>query len=407
MRILILSQYCWPEVDHKCLPLAIEIKKAGHEVEILSGFPNRPNGKIYPGYKMSLFFRETASGIRIIRVPSYLDHSQSGIKRMISYITFAISASFIGQFLIKKPDVVFAYHAPATIAVPAIYFKLIFRCKVFYDINDYWPDTIEELGMLKNKMLLKILKFYCTNTYSFFDNINVVSKGYKNKLLELGVPETKISLIYNWSLPIDNVKSNYFDKYENDFNNNFIVLYAGNIGQAQSLSILLDVASMFKNDMISDIKIYILGSGVEKEQLEKEVNDRLLSDYIIFTGFIPSNNVGQFLETADVLLLHLKRIPLFDITIPSKLVSYFISKKPVLCGVGGESAEIVNNFGAGLSFESENVTDLYKKIILMKSFDKNKMQKMGEAGRFVYDEYFSFEKGSKSIIDELCRLKHI
>jgi glycosyltransferase involved in cell wall biosynthesis len=404
MRVLILSQYCWPEVDHKCLPLAKAVMAAGHEVEILTGYPNRPSGKLYPGYKMKLKYSEYIEGVKVNRVPSYLNHSHSGLKRMFSYLTFAFSASFIGVFLIKRPHVIYAYHAPATIAIPAIFFRFVLRSKVFYDINDYWPDTISALGMLKSKFLLKVLAAYCKKTYQYFDTINVVSKGYKKKLLELAVPNDKISLIYNWSLPIDNIKSSFFEKYRDVFKDNFVILYAGNIGQAQSLDIIIDVAKKLRENNQTGIKFFIVGSGVEEMLLQKQVIENDLSEVIYFTGFIPSDNVGEFLESADILLLHLKKQPLFDITIPSKLVSYFIFSKPVLCGVGGESAEIVSDSKAGLCFEPENTDDLYNKIISLKSYSKSELNDMGKAGREIYDNSFSFEKGTALMIKEFSDL---
>lgn len=404
MRVLILSQYCWPEVDHKCLPLAKAVFDAGHEVEILTSYPNRPTGKLYPGYRMRLKYSEYIEGIKVNRVPSYLDHSHSGLKRMVSYLSFAISASFIGVFLIRKPDVIYAYHAPATIAIPATFLKFVYRSKIFYDINDYWPDTVSALGMLKNKFLLKVLAAYCKTTYQFFDVINVVSKGYKKKLLELGVHEKKISLIYNWSLPIDNQKSAFFQKYKDIFDNNFIFLYAGNIGQAQSLGIILDVAIQLRLNEKRGIKFFIAGAGVEAENLQKQVIQNALEEYIYFPGFIPSENVGEFLEAADVLFLHLKREALFEITIPSKLVSYFICRKPVLCGVSGESTEIVQNAGAGVCFEPERSQDLYEKVLEFIKLDKETLDTMGKAGRKVYDNSFSFEKGTSLMINEFSKL---
>jgi colanic acid biosynthesis glycosyl transferase WcaI len=401
MRVLILSQYCWPEVDHKCLPLAQELKKNGHRVEILTAYPNRPTGKIYPGYKFKLYQKECIDGITINRVPSFLDHSHSGLKRMLSYITFAISASLIGQFLVKKHDIIFVYHAPSTIAIPAIYLKLIYHSKIFYDINDYWPDTVVELGMLKNRILIFLLTQFCNLTYIFFDHINVVSNGYKKKLLNLGVSNNKISLIYNWSLPINNLKSKHYDQYSELFKNYFTIVYAGNVGQAQNLDIILDVVEEFLKNDIQNIKFFIIGSGVEKVFLENEVKKRNLSEFIIFTGFIPSDNIGQFLENASALFLHLRKIPLFDITIPSKLVSYFIYSKPILCGVGGESAEIVSESKSGLCFEPQDVSDLKLKIIELISLTKFERDEMGKSGRYIYDSLFSFEIGSKKIIDEM------
>ena len=404
MRVLILSQYCWPEVDHKCLPLAKELKKNGHKVEILTSYPNRPSGKIYPGYKFKLYQKEHIDEITINRVPSYLDHSHSGLKRMLSYISFAISASLIGQFLVKKHDVIFVYHAPSTIAIPAIYLKLIYRSKIFYDINDYWPDTVVELGMLKNSFLIFLLTQFCNFTYKFFDIINVVSNGYKKKLLDLGISNNKISIIYNWSLPINNLKSNHYNQYSELFRHYFTIVYAGNVGQAQNLDIILDVAEELQKNDIQNIKFFIIGSGVEKTFLENEVIRRNLSEYVIFTGFIPSDNVGQFLENASALFLHLRKIPLFDITIPSKLVSYFIYSKPVLCGVGGESANIVSESKSGICFEPQNVLDLKLKIIELKNLKESEIEEMGKSGRHVYDTLFSFEIGTKKIIEEMQKL---
>ena len=404
MRILILSQYCWPEVDHKCLPLAKAVFDAGHQVEILTSYPNRPTGKLYPGYKMRIKYSEYIDGIKVNRVASYLDHSHSGLKRMLSYLTFAFSASFIGVFFVRRPDVIYVYHAPATIALPAIFLKFIYRSKIFYDINDYWPDTISALGMLKNKFLLKVLANYCKATYQFFDVINVVSKGYKKKLLELGVSEKKISLIYNWSLPIDNQKSSFFQKYQDTFKNNFIILYAGNIGQAQGLKVIIEVANQLRLNNKVGIKFFIAGAGVEAEILQKQVIEEGLEEHIYFTGFIPSENVGEFLEAADVLFLHLKSNALFDITIPSKLVSYFICSKPVLCGVSGESTDIVENASAGLCFEPEDSQNLYEKVIEFNNLDAATLDKMGRAGREVYDNSFSFKKGTGLMIDQFSNL---
>jgi glycosyltransferase involved in cell wall biosynthesis len=258
--------------------------------------------------------------------------------------------------------------------------------------------------MLKNRFLISLLTQYCNLTYKFFDNINVVSNGYRKKLLDIGVSNKKISLIYNWSLPINNYKSIHFDQYREIFNNYFTIVYAGNIGQAQNLHIILDVVEDFIKNNIQGIKFFIIGSGVEKEFLEKEVSKRGLGDYIIFTGFIPSDNVGQFLENASVLFLHLRKIPLFDITIPSKLVSYFIYSKPILCGVGGESAEIVLESNSGFCFEPENVHDLKKNILKLKEITETEREEMGKSGRNLYDTLFSFEIGTTKIINEVKKL---
>ena len=404
MRILILSQYCYPETDLKSLPLAKKIQSKGYEVEILTGYPNQPTGKLFPGYFMKFFFYEYIDGIKIIRVPLYINHGKSKFKRVMNYVSFAISASLIGVWMIKKPKIIYTYHGPATIAIPAIFIKLIYRSKIFYDINDYWPDTLAATGMIKSKFILKFVGAFCKLSYKFFDKINAVTIGFKKKLLEVGIPESKITVVYNWSLPMDSQHSSDFDKYINFFHNNFTIIYAGNIGLAQSLGVLIEVALKLKEKNITRIKILLLGDGTQKQYLYEEVVRHNLSDYISFGGHIPAKNVGQFLLAADILFLHLKNDPLFEITLPSKLGSYFSLGKPVLCGVPGESSEIVKSINAGLCFIPDDPEDLYSKIILAKSLSKSELDRLGFNGQEFYENNISFEIGAKKFAEIFDRM---
>ena len=393
MRILILSQYCFPETDMKSLPLAKKLQARGHEVEILTGYPNQPTGKLFPGYSMKLFFSEYIDGIKINRVPLYINHSKSKIKRVLNYLSFVLSASFIGVWMVRKPQVIYTYHGPATIAIPAVFIKYIYRSKILYDINDYWPDTLEATGMIQNKCILKLVSYFCVVSYKFFDKINVVTNGFKDKLLACGVPESKISVIYNWSLPIDSQNCSAFENYHHLYKNNFTIIYAGNIGLAQSLGVLIDAVIKLKEAKLKNIKILMIGDGTQKQFLIEEIRKHNLEDYFCFTGFIPAINVGRFLVEADILFLHLKNDPLFSITLPSKLGSYFSLGKPVLCGVPGESSDIVKRLNSGLCFISDNSNDLSKKIALAMQLDKSELKKMGENGKYFYDENISFDIG--------------
>ena len=399
MRILILSQYCFPETDHKSLPLAKALQRKGYDVEILTGYPSHPAGKLFTGYSMKLFFYEYIDGIKINRVPLYITDSKSKFKRVMNYLSFAISACLVGAWMVKKPRIIYAYHGPATIAVPAIFLKLIYRSKIFYDINDYWPDTLEATGMIRSKLILKVVSAFCILSYKFFDKINAVTAGFKKKLLAVGVPKSKITEVYNWSLPMDSIHSSEFDKYRPIFDNNFTIIYAGNIGLAQSLGVLIDAALRLKNNNMTGIKILVIGGGTQKQYLVDEVVKHNLGDYISFTGPIPSTNVGEYLLEADILLLHLKKDPLFEITLPSKLGSYFSLGKPVLCGVAGESSDIVKSINAGLCFSPDDSEDLYRKIIISMGLEKGDLERMGINGRHFYEENISFEIGTKKFAD--------
>jgi colanic acid biosynthesis glycosyl transferase WcaI len=404
MRILILSQYCFPEIDMKSLPLAKDLLSRGYEVEILTGYPNQPSGIIFSGYSLKLIYSEYIDGIKINRVPLYIDHSKSVFKRVMNYLSFAISACLIGVWMIKKPKIIYAYHGPATIAFPAIFYKLIYRSKIFYDINDYWPDTLRATGVVGNKYILFLVDRFCTLSYKFFDNINVVTIGFKRKLLDKGVPESKISVVYNWSLPINSKHSLEFDNYSKIFHNNFTIIYAGNIGIAQSLDVILGVALKLKKNYLSGIKILLIGNGTQKKYMSEEVVKNGLSDYISFVGSIPAENVGEFLLEADILLLHLKNDPLFKITLPSKLGSYFSLGKPVLCGVSGEASDIVKNINAGLCFNPDDSNDLYNKIIIAMGLEKSDLLQMGLNGKKFYFDNISFEIGTKKFSDIFNRM---
>jgi colanic acid biosynthesis glycosyl transferase WcaI len=201
MKILIVSQWCYPEPDARILNMAEELQKAGHTVEILTGFPNYPGGKIYKGYRLRLFQREVLHGVRLSRVWLYPSHDKSSIKRILNYASFAIFATLIGPFIVRKPEIIYVYHPPATAAIPAIFLKLIYRAGLVYDIQDLWPDSISETGMIKNNTLISLINKFQHFIYNQSDAITVISNGFKNKLISRGLLASKIHVIYNWSIP--------------------------------------------------------------------------------------------------------------------------------------------------------------------------------------------------------------
>jgi glycosyltransferase involved in cell wall biosynthesis len=396
MRILFITQYCYPEPDFKQLYFAKELSKKGHVIEILTGYPNYPTGKVHAGYKNNWVKTEIIDGIKITRVPLYAYHGSSKVKRVINYFSFAVSSIFFGFFKVSRPDIIYAYHSPATIAIPAIFYKLIFRRKILYDINDFWPDTLLSTGMVKNKLILKLVSIYCRLTYKFFDQINVVSVGYKKRLMEEGVEEKKISLIYNWPPPIKYDKESTYYEYIENFKNNFTILYAGNVGKAQNMQTLIEVAKEIQLNS-SDLKIrfILIGSGNEKPFISKLVNENNLTN-VILIDLVPINEIGSFLEKADCLFLHLKKDKLFEITIPSKLFAYMSMGKPILSGVDGETNEIVYRSNSGFIFNSCDHVDLLNAIKKIRSLNTEKLNELGENGKSYFINNFSFIKGVDS-----------
>jgi glycosyltransferase involved in cell wall biosynthesis len=198
-RILLLTQWFDPEPTFKGLVFARELVSQGFEVEVLTGFPNYPEGKLYPGYKIKWLQREVIDGVQITRVPLYPNHDQSAIKRVLNYASFAASSLIYGLFMAKRADVIYAYHPPLTVGVTASLLRLLRRIPVVYDIQDMWPDTLRATGMLNNARALNVVAAVCGWVYRRVDHIVVLSPGFKRLLTARGVPERKLEVIYNWA----------------------------------------------------------------------------------------------------------------------------------------------------------------------------------------------------------------
>jgi len=237
MRILFITQWFQPEQMFKGLPFAKELLKLGHEVEVLTGFPNYPEGKIYNGYKIRFLQRETIDGVPVIRVPLYPSHDRSGWRRFVNYVSFALSAAIIGPWVVKKADVAYVYHPPATIGFPAAMIKLLRGIPFVYDIQDLWPDTLTATGMFTNKLGLWLVDRWCRFVYWAANKIIVLSPGFKNALIERGVPGDKIKVIYNWvdDTMVKQVPKNPALAAKLGLDGKFNIAFAGNMGKHRPL----------------------------------------------------------------------------------------------------------------------------------------------------------------------------
>jgi colanic acid biosynthesis glycosyl transferase WcaI len=392
MRILFITHYFQPEPNFFVgLPFAKELVKRGHQVEVLTGFPNYPGGKIYDGYKVRPIFRETLDGIPVIRVPLYPSHDRSSTKRILSYLSLSLSQATIGPFVVKNADVAFVAQGPASIGLPAVIHKLFRRIPFIYTILDLWPDSLLSTGMLSNRFGLNIVSAWCKFVYKKAAKIVVVSPGLKERLMERGVPEEKIEVIYNWcddSLICREEPNQQLAK-KLGMDGKFNIVFAGNMGKAQALEAVIKAAQILQNDC-KDVQFVLVGSGVEVENLKKMTNELSL-DNVKFLGRKPITEIGPILRLADVLFVHLKNDPLFEITIPSKTQAYLATGRPVLIGIKGDAADLVENAGAGLRCEPQNSQNIAQTIIEFYKMGKERLMQMGINGMNFYDHNLSFE----------------
>ena len=391
IRILLLTQWFDPEPTFKGLVFARELMKQGFEVEVVTGFPNYPGGKVYPGYKVKWLQREVIDGVHITRVPLYPNHDQSAIKRVLNYASFAASALFYGLFMAKRADVMYAYHPPLTVGITASMVRLFRRIPVVYDIQDMWPDTLRATGMLKNPRALRVVSAVCNWVYRRVDRIVVLSPGFKRLLLQRGVPEAKVSVIYNWAdeaslaAPVGQVPAVFPGPGQ------FRILFAGNMGKAQALGTVLQAAELLQHQG-SRVCWVMLGGGVEVDRLKAEAARRQLSN-VVFLPAVPMAQVGAYLQAADALLVHLRKDPLFEITIPSKTQAYMAVGKPLLMAVDGDAADLVNQTGGGVVAESESPQALAQAAQALASTGKDALAAMGQQAKAFYQKHLGLVVG--------------
>lgn len=391
-RILLLTQWFDPEPTFKGLVFARELVRLGFEVEVLTGFPNYPGGRVYPGYRIKWLQREVIDGVHITRVPLYPNHDQSAIKRVLNYATFAASATLYGVFMAKRASALYAYHPPLTVGVAAALIKLFRRVPVVYDIQDMWPDTLRATGMLNNTKALGMVAAVCRWVYRRMDHIVVLSPGFKRLLLERGVPEAKLSVVYNWAdeaslaAPVGQVPAAF------PAADRFRIVFAGNMGKAQALDTVLDAASLLQARG-SRVCWVMLGGGVEVARLKAEAERRQLAN-VVFLPAVPMAEVGTYLQAADALLVHLRKDPLFEITIPSKTQAYMAVGKPLLMAVDGDAADLVRQSGGGVVAESENAEALAQAAEQLASSAPHELAAMGQNAQRFYRKHLALAVGA-------------
>ena len=396
MKILMLTQLFQPEPNHlKGLAFAKELKARGHDVQVLTGYPNYPGGKFYKGYKIRPIHREVIEGVSVIRILHYPSHNQSGIKRILSYVSFTACASIWGVFKVKKPDLVHVYQGPGTLAIPAIVMAWIFRIPFVLDIQDMWPESVMSSGMLRMPFASVILHSLSRWTCAHARRIIVLSKGYKKVLMERGVPGSKIDVIYNWC-PEDQpqVVSTHLDGiFEKD--KNLKIVYAGNLGPFQGLDTAIRAAHILQKTAIP-ATFYLIGDGVQCDKL-KQLAVALDVSNVVFIPRQTVSVINRLMQQAEALLLHLKNDPLTCIGIPQKTQAYLFAGRPILVGVDGDCAEMVKNAGAGITFESENPESLADAVKRLSLMSENERNEIAVCGKLFYHSQLAFSVGVTQI----------
>jgi glycosyltransferase involved in cell wall biosynthesis len=399
MRVLLLTQYFDPEPLPRGLMFARELARQGHEVEVLTGFPNYPDGRIYPGYRLRFLQREVIDGIRITRVPLYPSHDASVRHRLMNYLSFPMVAAFLGPWLVEKPDIIHAYYGNATIGLPAWVLGALSGAPVVLDIQDLWPDSITASGMLPRRLgfVVGLVEAWCRLMYRGVAGIAVLSPGFKRILVDRGVPPSKIRVVPNWCDEAQTRSGILPPEEAARLEGRFNVVLAGNMGMVQGLDVVLEAASRLK-DLAPEVQFVLVGGGLDRPRLEARAEDLGLGN-VLFLPRRPIGEIGAIFQRADALLVHLKDDPLFAITIPSRIQAYLAAGRPVLCGVRGDGSSLVRESGGGLCFEPDQPGAMVDAVLALCRMPAEARMEIGARGRRFYEERLSVPVGTRSFLD--------
>ncbi|MFO7568530.1 MAG: glycosyltransferase family 4 protein [Smithellaceae bacterium] len=384
MRILLLTQWFQPEVMLKGLPFAKALAARGHDVEVLTGFPNYPGGKIYSGYRLRLYAKEIMQGVLVHRVWLYPSHDRSALRRILNYCSFALSALLIAPWVVRnKPDVVYVYNL-VTLGLSAFILRRLWGCRVVMDIQDLWPESVAGSGMLNKPFLLSRLTRFCNWVYQKADGLAVLSPGFEKILTGRGVPQKNIDVIYNWcdEESLQSVAPGGALTKDPRLAGKFTVLFAGTMGVLQGLDTVLATAKLCA-ERLPDVRFLLVGGGTEKQRLEEKAA-RMKLDNVIFLPFRNPGEMGEVFAAADALLVHLKDEPVFRVTIPSKTQAYLYAGKPVIMAVRGDAACLIEKSQGGVVCAPEDPEALARAIGALFQMPAEQRRGMGQKGRDFY-----------------------
>lgn len=402
MHILFVTDNFLPEVNAPASRTYEHCKEwvaRGAKVTVITGFPNFPIGKIFNGYQNSIYLNEEMDGIEVRRVWTYIAENKGFIKRTCDYLSFMFAA-ILASFFIKKVDIIVGT-SPQIFTVCAAY--VISRIKNrpwVFELRDIWPESIQVVGGIKNLRILKTLQALEVFLYRKASYIVVVTNSFQRYLEGLGIESQKITVIRN-GINLDHFYPR--DKCASlidalDLQGKFVVGYIGTIGLAHNLDVLLNAAKLFALDhKWQNIQFLIVGEGAEKVKLTQRIERESIGNVAILGG-VSKEDVVNYYSILDAAVIHLKKDPLFEQVIPSKLFELVGQAIPILHGVQGESAQLVEEYGVGVVFSSDDPNSL--KMAIESLHDNPNISNQSKANAIKYAPLFD----RKQLADEMYKV---
>jgi len=403
IRILLVTQYFWPE-SFIINDLVKTLVSQGHTVEVLTGKPNYPDGKIFEGYTAEGCMVETFNGdVSVYRVPLY-PREKGGAKNLIrNYCSFVYNGLkyFHGQVKGRPFDVIFVFApSPVTQLIPAIHLKFKMKTHLAFWVQDLWPESLKATGFVRNPLILSAIGLMVRGLYAFTDTLLIQSRAFNEPVSRYARPEKIIYYPNSYQDSPHQISTetlipqavlDMMAKY-------FCLVFAGNLGTAQSLETLVQAAENLLH--LPEVKLVVVGSGSMEEWLKQQVVSKGL-DNLVPVGRFPSTEMPQFFSRADGLLVTLKKEEIFAYTIPSKIQAYLAAGRPIVAALDGEGAKVVAEANAGLTCPAEDSQGLAQSIEQLYNMSASERDGLGKAGRSYYLEHFEMEKQCSRLVEIL------
>lgn len=394
MKILIISQYFHPE-NFRVNDLVVGLVARGYEVTVLTGQPNYPFGRHFPGYGWCKPKEETYAGAKVLRVPLIPRGKGGSLRLVVNYLSFVIAACWGVFFRLPKGkhfDAIFVFEpSPVTVGIPSVLARWRYQVPMLFWVLDLWPDSLVAVGAVRSPLLLRWVDKLVCWIYQRCDLILVQSRSFVPEIVRHGISPSMIRYLPNWGeAEFEGYESQNAASHLQNLPSGFRIMFAGNIGVAQDFPAIIEAATLLKHRL--EIQWVIVGEGRMAAWAKEEVHRRGLEATVYFLGQHPLEQMPHFFSRANVLLVSLKRDPVFALTVPGKLQSYLASGKPILAMLDGEGAQVVSDAGAGLHCPAGDSAALARAVEALASLSPDKLEQMGQNGREYFAKHFARER---------------
>ncbi|HSI70478.1 MAG TPA: glycosyltransferase family 4 protein, partial [Gillisia sp.] len=378
MKLLFLTDNFPPEVNapaNRTYEHCREWVRSGVEVTVITCAPNFPKGKVYEGYKNKLYQTEIIDGIKVIRVWSYITANEGFLKRILDYISFAVTSFLAGLFV--KTDLIVATSPQFFTALSGWALSIFKRKKWIFEVRDLWPESIMAVGAMKRNLAIRFFEWLEKSMYKSADYIVVVTDTFKKKIIEKGIDENKISVFKNGANLELFIPQSKDAKLESSLGlkNKFVFAYIGTHGMAHGLSFILDSIKPLEISH-PDIVFLFIGDGAEKKNLLKQAENLNLKN-AVFVDSIGKKEIVSYLSLMDAALVNLIKSDTFLTVIPSKIFEAAAMEKPILLGLEGETKGIIENYNAGVCFRPEDQNSFFEAVVRITGKEKYKENQEG------------------------------